>query len=70
VNLLSADTSAVEPTRRKLSKFIKDHKLALDQGFNCDEACLFWRSYLIKPKLAVTIRQPKVLRNLKIGLAF
>ncbi len=67
---LSADTGAVEPMREKLALFIEDHELTLNQVFNCDETGLFGVSCPIKPLLAGMRRQPKVSRNLNIGLLF
>lgn len=40
---LSADSSALEPFKRKLHEFIETQQLTLHQLFNCDETGLFWR---------------------------
>ncbi len=60
----------IREIREKLAQFIEDHELTLNQVFNCDETGCSGVSCPIKPLLAGIRRQPKVLRNLKIGLLF
>ena len=59
---LSADSSALEPFKRKLHEFIETQQLTLHQLFNCDETGLFWR---MLPNKTLADSSEKTARNFK-----